>query len=46
LDSFSIDSEARFEEACEYRLSRIVFRGDLGRYLLLGFVLEGKDKKG
>jgi len=46
LDSFPIDREEGFEKAFEYRLSRIVFRGGLGGYLLLGFVLEGKDKKG
>jgi hypothetical protein len=45
LDSFPIDREARFEKAFEYRLFRIVFRGGVGSYLLLDFVLEGKDKK-
>jgi len=46
VDSLPNAGEEGFEKAFEYRLSRIVFRGDLGRYLLLGFVLEGKDKKG
>jgi len=46
MDSISNASEKGFEKASEYRLSRIVFRGDLGRYLLLGFVLEGKERKG
>ena len=45
MDSISNASEKGFEKAFEFCLSRIVFRGDLGRYLLLGFVLEGKDKK-
>ncbi len=46
MGSISNAGEEGFEKAFEYRLFRIVFRGDLGRYLLLGFVLEGKDKKG
>ena len=45
MDSLSNASEEGFEKAFEYRLFRIVFRGGLGCYLLLDFVLKGKDKK-
>ena len=45
MDSLSNAGEEGFEKAFEYRLSRIVFRGGMGGDLLLGFVLEGKDKR-
>jgi hypothetical protein len=45
VGSISNAGEEGFEKAFEYRLSRIVFRGGLGGDLLLGFVLEGKDKR-
>jgi hypothetical protein len=45
LDSLPNAGEEGFEKAFEYRLSRIVFRGGVGSYLLLDFVLNGKDKK-
>jgi hypothetical protein len=45
LGSISNAGEEGFEKAFEYRLSRIIFRGGVGSYLLLDFVLEGNDKK-